>query len=114
MDITTPIKYNPDVDPAKISPALRAKLQQLQIYLGQQILVTSGFRTPQASVAVGGKINDAHTRGLAADIYCPTSQLAFNLIQAIIKVGFKRYGYGVNHFHVDIDSSLPQMVFWKE
>ena len=31
------------------------------------IYITSGYRCPKESVAVGGYANDAHTRGLAAD-----------------------------------------------
>lgn len=33
------------------------------------IIVTSGYRCSKHSVAVGGYANDAHTKGIAADIY---------------------------------------------
>ncbi len=114
MDITTPLKFLNGVDSTLLSPNLLAKLKQAQLYSGTQLSITSGFRTPSQSVAVGGKINDAHTRGMAADIYCPTSQLAFQIAPALFLAGFKRIGYGVNHLHADIDSTLPQMVFWRE
>lgn len=31
------------------------------------IIITSGFRCPRGSVAVGGSVDDAHTHGIAAD-----------------------------------------------
>ena len=33
------------------------------------IIITSGYRCPRHSVAVGGMSDDAHTRGIAADFY---------------------------------------------
>lgn len=33
------------------------------------IIITSGYRCPRHSVAVGGMIDDAHTKGIAADFY---------------------------------------------
>lgn len=36
----------------------------------KSILVTSGYRTPDFSVSIGGFKNDQHTKGNAADIVC--------------------------------------------
>ncbi|SFD26140.1 D-Ala-D-Ala carboxypeptidase family metallohydrolase [Ruminococcus albus] len=47
------------------------KLEQLFSKLNcSKIIVTSGYRDPDCSVAVGGYRNDAHTRGIAADVIC--------------------------------------------
>lgn len=45
------------------------RLEQLHKALNaKSIVVTSGYRCPKHSVAVGGYANDAHVRGFAADI----------------------------------------------
>ena len=47
------------------------KLEQLYTKLNcSKIIVNSGYRDPNCSVAVGGGYDDAHTRGLAADVVC--------------------------------------------
>ena len=54
-----------------ISQDLINKLESLYSRLNcSKIIVTSGYRDPDCSVAVGGYRNDAHTKGIAADVIC--------------------------------------------
>ena len=54
-----------------ISQDLTNKLETLYSRLNcSKIIVTSGYRDPDCSVAVGGYRNDAHTLGIAADVIC--------------------------------------------
>ena len=54
-----------------ISQDLINKLESLYSRLNcSKIIVTSGYRDPDCSVAVGGYRNDAHTLGIAADVIC--------------------------------------------
>ena len=54
-----------------ISQDLINKLETLYSRLNcSKIIVTSGYRDPDCSVAVGGYRNDAHTLGIAADVIC--------------------------------------------
>lgn len=59
---------------------------------GQPLLVTSGFRSPQLNVAVGGVSTSAHMIGCAVDIIIPywstrkVSEL-YNLIKEIAQRG---------------------------
>lgn len=59
---------------------------------GQPLKVTSGFRSPQLNVALGGVLTSAHMEGCAADIVLPhwssrkVSEL-YNLIQWLAESG---------------------------
>lgn len=56
-------------DTIYINPALITVLEQLFERLGAKAInITSGYRTPQHSVNVGGYATDQHTKGNAADI----------------------------------------------
>jgi hypothetical protein len=48
-------------------PIIAARLDALGKALLLHLIGISGYRTPQQSVAVGGYVNDPHTRGEASD-----------------------------------------------
>ena len=59
---------------------------------GQPLLVTSGFRSPQLNVAVGGVPTSHHMEGYAVDITIPywsTKKIGelYNLIQEMVERG---------------------------
>jgi uncharacterized protein YcbK (DUF882 family) len=81
---------------------------------GIPFIITSGVRSPQHDIEVGGSGTGAHTRGLAVDLKCNTSDFRLNILSACIAIGFKRIGVKSNHIHVDIDKTLPQDVLWLE
>lgn len=74
--------------------------------------ITSGFRCPEHNEKVGGKSNSAHTRGFAADISTPYSGDRFIILDALLDVGFTRFGVMDKALHVDGDPSLPPDVIW--
>ena len=45
-------------------------LQPLRDYLGEPVVINSGFRSQAVNIAVGGAKNSQHTKGEAADIKC--------------------------------------------
>jgi uncharacterized protein YcbK (DUF882 family) len=54
---------------ANISNLLISRLEEIHsIMKAKAIYITSGYRCPNCSVKVGGYRNDAHTKGMAADI----------------------------------------------
>lgn len=55
------------VDLNGVDPSLLSRLYQLALVIGKPIDITSGYRTPQHSVDVGGFANDPHTQGIAVD-----------------------------------------------
>ena len=84
---------------------------------GQSISITSGCRCESYNTSVGGKKHSGHLAtetkpSCAADIACPTSTDRYNLLMAILTVGFSRVGIGENFVHVDTEINNPQDVCW--
>lgn len=46
-------------------------LERIRTTLGVAVSVTSGYRSPQVNIAVGGATSSDHTQGHAADIVAP-------------------------------------------
>lgn len=46
-------------------------LERIRATLGTPVSVTSGYRSPQVNIAVGGATSSDHTQGHAADIVAP-------------------------------------------
>jgi len=51
-----------------VHPALLIGLQALRDVIGKPIRITSGYRSPEHNISMGGATNSLHTLGLAADI----------------------------------------------
>jgi len=47
---------------------LASMLQKIREYVGDPIIINSGYRSPEVNKAVGGANNSSHMYGLAADI----------------------------------------------
>jgi len=83
-------------------------LEQIHDKFGGKIIITSGYRTPKHSVAVGGGANDQHTQGNAADIMVYDSN--DNLVRSADvccyaeDLGFNGIGHMTNATHLDIAS----------
>lgn len=59
----------PGFDKFKLDSKLPLYLETLMYKLGaKKAVITSGYRTPDYSVSIGGTRNDKHTRGMAADV----------------------------------------------
>lgn len=80
--------------------------------LHRVMIINSGYRCPGHNKAVGGSVDSAHTKGLAADIKCDDSGYRFLLIKALVKVGFTRIGIGKDFIHCDLDKDKAQNVIW--
>ena len=79
---------------------------------GRSMRITSGFRTESHNEKVGGVKSSSHLKGLAADIACSESRYRFEMIKALLEVGFKRIGVSGTFIHVDIDKNKSQNVIW--
>lgn len=95
-----------------LNPELLDRLNRACSIAKVPFYVTSGWRTPEENQAVDGVMNSSHTRGLAVDVACVTSQARLKMVSAFIIMGFKRIGVYSRHIHVDTDGSLPQEVLW--
>lgn len=66
-----------------------AVLQPLRDYLGEPVIITSGFRSTRLNKHVGGVSNSLHTRGFAADIRIKSEQHAkkmFDFLKTIRQI----------------------------
>ena len=95
-----------------ISVELVKKLQAIRDFCGFPLVINSGCRCVRYNKKVGGKVNSAHTRGLATDIKAIASQTKFTIIKGAIQSGFQRIGIYPQFIHLDIDPEKPQGVIW--
>lgn len=89
-----------------------AKLDEIRKHVGQPLRINSGYRTLAHNRKVGGVGGSAHTRGLAADISCPTHDLRTKVIFAAIAAGVQRIGIDDAMVHLDGDLTLPRPAIW--
>ena len=98
-----------------MNPVLLRLLDLARATLGKPIYITSSFRTAADNIACGGSKFSTHLTGDAVDIRCNDAEYRFELLKALIDVGFRRIGIYPNHIHVDVgyfhqDVSSP--VIW--
>jgi len=98
---------------AKMQDSFLTLIDLARTTAGIPFVITSGYRCEKHNKEVKGKPNSAHLRGYAADIRCIDGATRFKLINALLKVGFKRIGIADSFVHCDNDPSLPQEVIWK-
>ena len=86
-------------------------LDQVREEYGKPIRISSGYRTEEANLKVGGVKNSSHLKGLAVDVKVKNSKERYELLNILTKY-FYRIGIGQNFIHIDIDLSKPQNVIW--
>ena len=90
-------------------------LDKARAIAGVEFKITSGYRTIEHNLLVGGRVGSSHLFGLAADIYLPNSSRdRFLIINALLKVGLNRLGINFKgkFVHVDMDRSKDKNVIW--
>ena len=95
-----------------MSQEILSMLDAARKIYGKPMRITSGFRTKNHNKKVGGVESSSHLKGLAADIACSESRNRFDMIRALLEVGFKRLGVAGTFIHVDIDKNKSQNVIW--
>jgi zinc D-Ala-D-Ala carboxypeptidase len=79
------IDNTPTVEIIENLKRLAEALQEVRRLLGNKaILVSSGYRSPELNVAVGGSKNSDHCKGLAADFIAPSFGSPDDVIKAIV------------------------------
>lgn len=87
-----------------------ATLEEIRRICNFPFIINSGFRTIRHNIAVGGKPNSAHLRGLAADISITDSSKRFTILSVALYLGIKRIEIAKTWIHLDIDPTLLQSV----
>lgn len=95
-----------------MDPKLLEMIDKARDIYGKPIHVTSGYRTEAHNRKVGGVSSSSHLKGLAIDVACIKSRDRFEMLNALLEVGFNRIGVASTFIHVDIDKNKSQNVIW--
>jgi len=101
----------PTSDGGKMCIDFLHKLDEAREIAGVPFKITSGYRSPQHNLDVGGRVGSSHIKGLAVDIACVNSHQRQKILTALIQVGFKRVGIGKSFLHTDLDTSKPNAIW---
>lgn len=74
--------------------------------------INSGWRTIEHNREVGGKPGSSHIVGKAVDIAIRNSRERWIILEALLHVGFTRFGIGNTFIHVDSDDTKDPEVIW--
>lgn len=101
----------PTTDGGKMNLDFLHKLDEARELAGVPFKITSGYRSPQHNLDVGGRVGSSHIKGLAVDIACVNSHQRQKILTALIQVGFKRIGIGKSFIHSDLDPDKPNAIW---
>jgi len=82
-------------------------LTQAETWSGCTFTITSAKRAGSEK-----NFHDPHRDGLAVDIRCSSGSARWNILKALLRVGFTRIGLYDRHIHVDRSVSAPNYVLW--
>jgi uncharacterized protein YcbK (DUF882 family) len=69
---------------ARLQTLCEKVLQPLRDYMGEPIIINSGYRSPALNRAVGGANGSQHVKGEAADIRCVTKEYAVRVVAFVM------------------------------
>ena len=101
----------PTTDGGKMNLDFLHKLDEARELAGVPFKITSGYRSPQHNLDVGGRVGSSHIKGIAVDIACVNSHQRQKILTALIQVGFKRIGIGKSFIHSDLDPDKPNAIW---
>jgi len=101
----------PTTDGGKMNLEFLHKLDEARELAGVPFIITSGYRTPQHNLDVGGRVGSSHIKGLAVDISCDNSGHRERILTALIQVGFRRIGIAKSFIHTDLDHDKPNAIW---
>lgn len=93
---------------------LKATCEHLEVVrelLGHPIIVSSGYRSAQVNIAVGGAKDSAHCKGFAADILCPGFGPPFEVCKKLETLIFDQLIYEFGAWtHISFDPRMRREV----
>ncbi len=90
------------------------RLDQAREIAGCPFVITSGYRCKEHNAKVG-RVGSSHCRGLAVDIAYNGSRQLYQILNALLMVGFCRIGISQRSkfIHADMDIAKAQNVIWQ-
>lgn len=102
----------------RINPFLPKLCQAIRTAWGSPVYITSGVRSHDKNIEVGGAPNSSHLRGLAVDISdnneggIISSKFRYVALMTLINMNIGRIGIADTFIHFDIDKEKGQDVIW--
>ena len=90
------------------------KIDFMRLIMNQPIVINSAYRCAQYNRIVGGEKDSSHKKGLALDLRVLNNSHRLKLLHYAYMVGFRRFGLGKNHLHLDLDTKKPWGIMWLE
>ena len=97
-----------------LHPDLVEVLTELEAHMGFELRVTSGYRSPEHNLEIGGVTGSEHIYSPAegADVLCKQSITRFKMVKWLLTHYVQRIGIGPDFVHVGIAQDKPQFVMW--
>ena len=97
-----------------LHPDLVEVLTELEAHMGFELRVTSGYRSPEHNLEIGGVTGSEHIYSPAegADVLCKQSITRFKMVKWLLTHYVQRIGIGPAFVHVGIAQDKPQFVMW--
>lgn len=96
---------------AKMCPKFLKKIDKARHLAGIPFHINSGYRSEAHNFYVGGRVGSSHLVGKACDVRCRNSHERSLILNAVIKVGFKRIGIADGFIHVDTDERKEDAIW---
>lgn len=97
-----------------IHPDLMMILKDLELHMGFDLQINSGYRDPEHNKEVGGVEGSEHTKDPAegVDVLCQRSVTRYKMLQWLFLNRVRRIGIGNTFLHIGIAVDLPQNMCW--
>lgn len=95
-----------------MSPIFMSRLDEARHIAGVPFIVNSAYRSKSYEINEKGREGtSSHTKGIAVDLRCQSNFNRLLIVEALIKVGFRRIGIGKTFIHVDNDASKSPSIW---
>ena len=106
-------KSHPSINLTDVKAELIALAEQIETLVGYELIITSGYRSPDHPVERNKARPGTHTTGSALDIAAVGGGTVYELVKAAQAVGVERIGISRsrNFVHIDIDNSRVKSIW---
>lgn len=92
-----------------IEDVVKRMIFEARAIAGVPFVITSGARCLDYNYKIGSRPTSSHIKGLAVDIAVQDNVNRARIVNALYKVGFRRFGHNFEKkfIHVDLDLEKP-------